>query len=493
MRSAKRTTKPVSLRALGVGRGAVVALLLGSATVGCLAHVTLGAAAGPLPAATFAAVASAVLAIVVLRTALHRAIVRPVARCVETLELLRDQREQKRLPEGGAPCMHELAQSINTAVAAVTKRDGTRTEDLQACESAFAWDHMVLESLRDAVIVLDAGGRVVSANASALGWFELHADGVRGRSAIDLLPGEPGKALGEAIGRITTAGASEVQTTGIEHGRRKLDLDVVSMQPGRAGRAAGIVASFADVTRTHELAQLRDDLLSSISHELRTPLTNLCSSSDILIQIDPAEESDWRDFVEILHSESHRLKNLVDDVMSYQQVENSRAEWHFEPHDAGELARTAEQLTSMMTRKAGIGFALEVASNAAMLCDGPRILEVLVRLVDNACKFGHRGGHVRLHVQAFEDRVEFALADDGPGILPADRQRVFERFVQVGDVLTDKPRGAGLGLSICQRIVDATGGTIWCEDSPLGGIQVRFMLPLARGKARRADDGIAAR
>jgi signal transduction histidine kinase len=286
------------------------------------------------------------------------------------------------------------------------------------------------------------------------------------------------------VARITAGHATEVQATGLEHGRRRSDLNVVAMQGSSDSRMTGMVASFTDVTRNHELARLRDDLLSSISHELRTPLTNLCSSSEILAQLDPAHEPDWRDFVHILHTESHRLKGLVDDVMSYRQAENSRRDWHIEPHDAERLARNAVKLTTSMVKKAAVRLDLQIDSSAAVSCDGPRILEVLVRLVDNACKFGRRGGHLRLHVAALDDRVEFAVADDGPGIELADRQRVFDRFVQVGDLLTNKPKGAGLGLSICQRIVDAMGGTIWCEDSPLGGIQVRFMLPLARGAAQ---------
>jgi signal transduction histidine kinase len=76
-----------------------------------------------------------------------------------------------------------------------------------------------------------------------------------------------------------------------------------------------------------------------------------------------------------------------------------------------------------------------------------------------------------------DDIVDVTFDDSGPGVPVADRQRVFDRFSHVGDVMTGKPRGTGLGLSITQRILHALDGTIWCEGSPLGGARFRVVLP----------------
>ena len=99
-------------------------------------------------------------------------------------------------------------------------------------------------------------------------------------------------------------------------------------------------------------------------------------------------------------------------------------------------------------------------------------------------KFTPEEGKVRVTVQLDGDMVEVRVDDSGPGVPPADRTRVFERFSQVGDVMTDKPQGTGLGLSIAQRIVDALGGTIWCEASDLGGARFTFALPAVAPQPR---------
>ncbi|HVZ14152.1 MAG TPA: HAMP domain-containing sensor histidine kinase, partial [Bauldia sp.] len=121
--------------------------------------------------------------------------------------------------------------------------------------------------------------------------------------------------------------------------------------------------------------------------------------------------------------------------------------------------------------------------------DRDRLVQVIVNLLANAAKFSPAaGGRVKLGLRNDAEAVELYVSDNGPGIQPADRELVFERFRQVGDPLTDKPGGVGLGLAICRQIVTQHGGRIWVEDGPDGGALFRVRLPRARAGALAAAE-----
>jgi signal transduction histidine kinase len=111
------------------------------------------------------------------------------------------------------------------------------------------------------------------------------------------------------------------------------------------------------------------------------------------------------------------------------------------------------------------------------MADGDRIAQVLRNLVQNALQHGGPGGVVRVSATARGDRVRVAVDDDGPGIPPAERERVFDRFHRTDLSRTRRSGGSGLGLAIARAIVQAHGGRIWAEISPQGGARIAFELP----------------
>ncbi|MBK8097355.1 MAG: PAS domain-containing protein [Planctomycetes bacterium] len=410
---------------------------------------------------------------------LHGTLVQPLQLMATAMDDLRTRGRAPRLVEAGAPLLHPMLRRFNQACQSIEQREQLSQANLMSVEVAFDRVHSVLQSLREGVLVVDVNGRVVLANRSARQVVHADVGPIEGRPLVDLVEGDLQQAVRTGMERISAAEAEEIRSTDIANGKRIFDLNIVQVQSTRPDHDFGKVVVLVDVTKNHEVNKLKDDLLSSISHELRTPLTNMCSSSEILTTMDPSQEADWREFVGILATESHRLKDLVDDVMLYSQIETGRTEWRRDPTDVAALVTRSMAKARPACERAGLGLTVSADGRAIATIDGERIAEVLARVLDNAVKFTPRGGSVQVQVTAHDDLIEVAIADSGPGIAPEHRQRVFERFSQIGDVMTDKPKGAGLGLAICQRIVDAMGGTMWCEDSPLGGAQFRFVLPAA--------------
>ncbi len=242
-----------------------------------------------------------------------------------------------------------------------------------------------------------------------------------------------------------------------------------------------------------ELDQLKTDFLSTVSHELRTPLTSVLGFARMIekkidgtvlprMQIDDKKVNrameQVRGNVSIIVSEGERLTKLINDVLDIAKMEAGRTEWKMEWIHLPEII--SQSIASISSLYEGKGIALQTEMDdglPAVFCDSDRIIQVLLNLFSNAIKFTEESP-VICKVTHDSDFVRVSVVDRGMGIAPQDCAKVFEKFRQAGDVLTDKPKGTGLGLPICKEIVEHHGGAIWAE-SELGlGSTFSFTLPL---------------
>jgi signal transduction histidine kinase/CheY-like chemotaxis protein/ferredoxin len=242
-----------------------------------------------------------------------------------------------------------------------------------------------------------------------------------------------------------------------------------------------------------ELDQLKTDFLSTVSHELRTPLTSVLGFARMIekkidgtilprITIDDKKVNrameQVRGNVSIIVSEGERLTKLINDVLDIAKMEAGRTEWKMDwIHLPDVISQSIASISSLYESK-GIDLLTEMNDNLpTVFCDSDRIIQVLLNLFSNAVKFTAEGP-VICRVMSDGEFMRVSVVDRGMGIAPEDCARVFEKFRQAGDVLTDKPKGTGLGLPICKEIVEHHGGAIWVE-SELGlGSTFSFTLPL---------------
>jgi signal transduction histidine kinase len=416
-----------------------------------------------------------------VRRIVRRDYVDPLRLSLQGLDALRRGDAGRRLPEAGAPIARALARSLNLASAQIDERFRRSQANLMSIEVAFDRIHSVLQSLKEGVVVVDVLGEIVLANRVARRLVKDDGRPLEGRKLVSLMSGALGDQIALGLARIESGNRNRVQLMGLQDGERFFDVYVVPVESNRPDQDFGTVIVIADVTTNHEIARLKDEFLSSVSHELRTPLTNICAFSEILAQVGPANEADWREFVGIMTQESQRLRGLVDDLLNYTRLETGEIKWDLQPVDVGEVALAAGELFRAVAGRRGIEIRTVVAPDACVLALAEReaLNQVMARLIDNAVKFTPDGGTIRVTVGALPVGIEVAVEDSGRGVPVEHRETVFEKFSQIGDTLTDKPAGAGLGLPICRRIIDRMGGAIWCEESELGGAQFRFLLPAA--------------
>jgi Na+/proline symporter/signal transduction histidine kinase len=232
--------------------------------------------------------------------------------------------------------------------------------------------------------------------------------------------------------------------------------------------------------RLQELDRMKDDFISTVTHELRTPLTSIRAFSEILRDDPRLALAQRTKFLDIIAKETERLSRLINQVLDLAKIESGSAEWHATSVDMREILSETVAAMSQIFRDKGVRVDLRLPDVvSAVLADPDRVKQVLLNLLSNAvkfCKAGH--GHVELSLREERGAVRVDVRDNGPGISSADQRIIFEKFRQVGDVLTDRPPGTGLGLHICRQIVERLGGNLWVESRVGAGACFSFTLPI---------------
>ncbi|MBT3914980.1 MAG: histidine kinase [Rhodospirillaceae bacterium] len=231
-----------------------------------------------------------------------------------------------------------------------------------------------------------------------------------------------------------------------------------------------------------ELDRLKDDFLSTISHELRTPLTSIRSFGEILFDKPEIDLAQRKQFLSVIISESERLTRLINQILDLAKMEAGSMDWEMSEVDAGEAIEEALVAMSSLMADKSIALDLKLPDNLPhVFADRDRLIQVVVNLLSNAVKFcSGPEPVVKIAVEADGDTLLVRVVDNGPGVPDGVEEMIFEKFQQVGNTLTSKPRGTGLGLPISRQIVEHFGGKIWFEKAAEGA-DFRFTLPFTRG------------
>jgi Na+/proline symporter/signal transduction histidine kinase len=232
--------------------------------------------------------------------------------------------------------------------------------------------------------------------------------------------------------------------------------------------------------RLQELDRLKDDFISTVTHELRTPLTSIRAFSEILRDDPKLPLSQRTKFLDIIAKETERLTRLINQVLDLAKLESGTADWHATSVDMREIVAETVTAMSEVFRERSVRLELRMPGAVPPVqADPDRVKQVLLNLLSNAAKFCEPGrGRVEVSLDEDEGAVRVRVQDNGPGISAADQKIIFEKFRQVGDALTDKPQGTGLGLHICRQIVERLGGRLWVESREGAGACFSFTLPV---------------
>jgi signal transduction histidine kinase len=261
--------------------------------------------------------------------------------------------------------------------------------------------------------------------------------------------------------------------------RGDLDQEVPAHSRDELGRLS---RTFNDMTaRLRAARQMEIEFVANVSHELRTPLTAVKGTVETL-RDGAVDDPEVRDrFLETVETETDRLIRLVNDLLLLSRADSEALNLQREPVDLASLAReTAERLAP---RARAEGLTLQVEEEPRLpqvLADRDRIEQVLVNLLDNAVKYSHEGGLIRVRLAACaEGMVCVSVEDEGIGIPAVELEQIGERFYRADKARSRAQGGSGLGLAIARALVEAHGGRLWLESEEGRGTTATFTLPLA--------------
>jgi Na+/proline symporter/signal transduction histidine kinase len=321
---------------------------------------------------------------------------------------------------------------------------------------------------------------------------ELHADADLVHYAETLLAG----AIGGASARVMVASVVKEEPLGIDEVMNILDeasqVRAYSRQIEQKSREleAATAELRAANERLKEVDRMKDDFMSTVTHELRTPLTSIRAFSEILLEDPKTNLANRKKFLAIIVKETERLTRLINQVLDMAKIESGNAEWHTAEIDLHEVIEESIAATSSLFSDKRIGLSKGLAEVVPKVkADRDRLIQVMLNLLSNAVKFCEEDrGHVTVRLSVEANAVRVDVEDNGPGIGDADQHTIFEKFRQVGDTMTAKPQGTGLGLPISRQIVEHFGGQLWVESKLGKGATFSFTLPLDREYGTRMEE-----
>ena len=388
-------------------------------------------------------------------------IARRVVRPVNDLDL--DHPERAESYEELTPLLRRLAVQ-KTQIETQMRELGRRQREFED----------VAANMTEGLILLDAGGKVLSCNAVAPRLIGLDTLPV-GSSLLALNREEP---LRTAVENARKEGAGQA----LLHRRGRWVQVYVNTARGEAGKPGGCVLLCVDVTEKEERDALRREFSANVSHELKTPLTTISGTAEIM-KNGMVKAEDVPHFASAVYDEAHRLIRMVDDIIRLSRLDEALSVGA-SPNESGpvdllELSRFCLARLENAARLRNIS--LHASGEAApVLGLRPMLEEMMFNLCENAVKYNREGGEVNIRVYVYgegDSTVVLEVADTGVGI-PADlRERVFERFFRVDRSRSREAEGSGLGLSIVRHIAELHHAHIELESEEGKGTTVRVSFP----------------
>jgi len=373
----------------------------------------------------------------------------------------------------------------------------------------------LLEAAPDAIMQVDAEGRIILLNRVTEDMFGYSRDELLGQPVEVLIPQELHARHADHRAQyrnhpMTRTMGSGLALEGIRKDGSRFPVEI-SLSPSQSADGFRVTAIIRDTTErlmaeerlrkvredyTQRLAEtnaelemtnreleranrLKSEFLASMSHELRTPLHTIIGFSELLGEEleGPLNEKQHR-FVQHIHNDSLHLLELINDVLDISKIEADRLELRPEAFDF--TALIAESLASVRSLAEAKSHILETTSDVppAVEADRLRIKQVLVNLLSNAIKFTPEGGRISVDARVQESAVVVSVSDTGIGIPPEEHESIFDKFHQVGATTKGVREGTGLGLAITKRLVEQHGGNISVQSKPRQGSTFVFTLPL---------------
>jgi two-component system phosphate regulon sensor histidine kinase PhoR len=375
----------------------------------------------------------------------------------------------------------QSSDEIAVVAAALDRTARKLEESFAAVETSRRQLESLLNSMQEAVIAVDAEGKVLWVNGRMK---RLVSTGGRVGAPVVETVRDPSflTAVEGALRRRETCSA---RATALLPGRvfqvtaAPMPLYRNGARPGSAaGSVPGAVAVLHDLSDIERVEKTRRDFIANVSHELRTPLTSVRGYTEMLLD-SPAADDATRESLDIILKNTARMTRLTDDLLVLARVESGEQQFARRRTDPSDLLQDALETFGMAVREQGLELMIEDTTHDPVPADPEAIHQVFANLITNAIAYAREGGKIVLGASSRAEVVEFYVRDYGPGIASEHLPRLFERFYRVDKARSRESGGTGLGLAIVKHIVRAHEGDVRAESHLGRGSTFYFTIPLA--------------
>jgi two-component system phosphate regulon sensor histidine kinase PhoR len=339
----------------------------------------------------------------------------------------------------------------------------------------------ILNSIHDAVIVVDSQERLTLSNPAAEAIFGFHGDTALSRPVNEIL-GQSG--LAELIAK--TAG-SKVRcvrydlTIPVQDKPAYFDC-LLSCVFDDNGQVASIVAVLHDMTREKEASQAKNEFVSHVSHELKTPLASINAYAEMLIDGEAEDEAAVHQFCEIIQGQAQRLNRLIEEILNISRIESGMMKVNKQNHSLALIIRDAVEMIRSYAQEKNITMHVPPPIVCDQIsADKDMIMQAVVNLLSNAVKYTPAEGqvHVAIDLNEVDRTIMLSVTDTGIGIPEEDIGKLFGKFYRV-EANKNFAKGTGLGLNLVRQIVETIhGGKVFVRSKQGQGSTFGFILSLA--------------
>jgi two-component system phosphate regulon sensor histidine kinase PhoR len=280
--------------------------------------------------------------------------------------------------------------------------------------------------------------------------------------------------------------ASEELASRVQN-RRLLEITMVSLSC--IVIVVGAIAIVLVAEKERRISALKSEFVANVSHELKTPLALVRMFAEMLQSGRVSTDAKKKEYLDIIVRESERLSALIENVLDFARLERGRGSYEFTEGDVGDAVTRAANVYRYRAEREGVKLVLDVAPSLPRARIDERAIQLaVINLVDNALKYAPGGETITIRARGHDGGVRVDVSDQGPGVAPEDRQRIFERFVRLSssrDEKSSRPpqspvRGSGIGLALVKHIAESHGGRAWVESELGRGSAFSFTIPARR-------------
>jgi len=366
-----------------------------------------------------------------------------------------------------------MAVQINEQVeeyAAQTTRLLEINRDLEQNRALF---QSILGTMVEGVLVLDSQRRILFFNDTARRMLDCTTRNVAGRPLWEVI-----RLPDLAVVVDSIYDASQAIRRELELLRSRCVVEI-SAAPLPLHSGTGAVLVLHDVTEVRRLERMRREFVSNVSHELKTPLTSIQVYADTLLDDDGGDLENRRLFLTRILEQSHRLQQLIQDMLRLARIESHSEAFHLAPVVVQRvLDKSADARRGIADSKQVRLILSATAPDAKAYVDAGGLQTIFDNLISNAIHYTPTGGQVQISCQVVNDQVEVAVVDNGIGIPTEHLGRIFERFYRIDKARTSGQGGTGLGLAIVKHLVAEFQGEIDVQSEPGQGSRFTVRFPV---------------